>query len=73
MCEADKRDEAHRSKICECLWRRAKNILSKWRGSCEWHYATSWKVADSNPDEVIEFFNLLNPSGRTRPWGLHSP
>jgi hypothetical protein len=21
------------------------------------HYATSWKIADSNPDEVIGFFN----------------
>jgi hypothetical protein len=29
------------------------------------HYATSWKVASSIPDEVIEFFNLPNPSSRT--------
>jgi hypothetical protein len=26
------------------------------------HYATSWKIAGLNPDEVIEFFNLPNPS-----------
>jgi hypothetical protein len=29
------------------------------------------KVAGSKPDEVF-FFNLPNPSGRTRPWGLLS-
>jgi hypothetical protein len=29
------------------------------------HYATSRKFAGSIPDEVIEFFNLPNPSGRT--------
>jgi hypothetical protein len=28
------------------------------------HYATSRKVAGSNPDEV-DFFNLSNPSSRT--------
>jgi hypothetical protein len=28
------------------------------------HYATSQKVAGSNPDEV-DFFNLPNPSSRT--------
>jgi hypothetical protein len=35
----------------------------------EWlrHYATSWKVTRSRPDKVNEvFFNLPNPSGRTR-------
>jgi hypothetical protein len=31
-------------------------------------YATSWKVADSKPDEV-KFFYLPNSSDRTRPWG----
>jgi hypothetical protein len=37
------------------------------------HYAISWKVEGSRPDEVNEhFFNLPNPSGRTRPWGLLS-
>jgi hypothetical protein len=30
-----------------------------------WHYATSRKVADSSPDEVIGFFNRPNPSSRT--------
>jgi hypothetical protein len=30
------------------------------------HYAASWKVAGSSPDEV-DFFNLPNPSGRTGP------
>jgi hypothetical protein len=34
------------------------------------YYATNRKVAGSIPDEVIFFLNLLNPSGRTRPWGL---
>jgi hypothetical protein len=29
------------------------------------HYATNRKVADSNPDEAIDFFNFLNPSNRT--------
>jgi hypothetical protein len=32
------------------------------------HYATSWKVAGSKPDEV-NFFNLPNPSSHTWPWG----
>jgi hypothetical protein len=31
------------------------------------HYGTNRKVAGSIPDFVI-FFNLPNPSGRTRPW-----
>jgi hypothetical protein len=35
------------------------------------HYATNREVAGSIPD-VIFFFNLPNPSGRTRPWGLLS-
>jgi hypothetical protein len=29
------------------------------------HYATSQKLAGSNRDEVIGFFNLSNPSRRT--------
>jgi hypothetical protein len=29
------------------------------------HYATSWKVTGSIPDEVIGFFNWLNPSSHT--------
>jgi hypothetical protein len=29
------------------------------------HYATSRKVAGSNPDELIGFFNRPNPSSRT--------
>jgi hypothetical protein len=32
-------------------------------------YATSRKVAGSIPDEMDDFFNLSNPSGRTVPWG----
>jgi hypothetical protein len=28
-------------------------------------YARSWKVTGSDLDEVIEFFNLPNPSSRT--------
>jgi hypothetical protein len=39
----------------------------------KWHYATSRKVMGSSPNDVIEFFfNLPNPSSRTRPWGLLS-
>jgi hypothetical protein len=36
----------------------------------EWlsHYATSRKVSGSRPDEMT-FFNLLNLSGHTIPWG----
>jgi hypothetical protein len=29
------------------------------------HYATSWKVVGSIPNEVIGFFNWCNPSSRT--------
>jgi hypothetical protein len=52
-------------------------ILSSCRGHevAQWlrHYDTRLKVADSRPDEVNDFiFNILNPSGRTRPWGLLS-
>jgi hypothetical protein len=32
------------------------------------HYARSRKVAGSIPEEV-NFFNVPNPSVRTRPWG----
>jgi hypothetical protein len=34
-------------------------------------YATNRKVAGSIPD-YVNFLNLPNPSGRTRPWGLLS-
>jgi hypothetical protein len=37
------------------------------------HYATSRKFAGSNPDEVIEFFNLPNPSIRTMALGSTQP
>jgi hypothetical protein len=36
------------------------------------HYATSRKVTGSRPDEVNGFFNLPNPSGRTRHWDSFS-
>jgi hypothetical protein len=36
------------------------------------HYATSWKVMGSSPDEV-DFFNLSNPSSRTIALGLTQP
>jgi hypothetical protein len=35
------------------------------------HYGTSWKVVGLRPYE-FNFLNLLNPYGRTRPWGLLS-
>jgi hypothetical protein len=35
--------------------------------------ATSWKVIGLNPDEVIDFFYLLNPSSRTVALGLIQP
>jgi hypothetical protein len=37
------------------------------------HYATTWKVASSIPDEVIGFFNLPNPSCRTTLLELTEP
>jgi hypothetical protein len=37
------------------------------------HYATSRKVASSIPDEVIRFFNLLNPSSRIMALGSTQP
>jgi hypothetical protein len=37
------------------------------------HYATSWKVASSIPDEVIGIFNWPNPSSRTMALGLTQP
>jgi hypothetical protein len=33
------------------------------------HYATSRKVVGSSPDEVMAFFNLPNPSSRTKSLG----
>lgn len=35
------------------------------RGSLSRHYATSWKVAGSVPDEVIGFLICRNPFSRT--------
>jgi hypothetical protein len=37
------------------------------------HYATSWKVAGSIPDEAIGFFNCPNPSNRTLVLGSTQP
>jgi hypothetical protein len=37
------------------------------------HYSTSWKVADSNPDDIIGFFNGLSPSSRTMVLGSTQP
>jgi hypothetical protein len=37
------------------------------------HYATSRKVAGSNPDDVIRFFNRPNPSSRTMAPGSTQP
>jgi hypothetical protein len=45
-----------------------RSLMANIRGSVVgWgtHYATSREVAGSSPDEVIGFFNLLNPSRRT--------
>jgi hypothetical protein len=36
------------------------------------HYATSWKVTDSSPNEVIGFFNLPNLSSCTVALGFDS-
>jgi hypothetical protein len=47
---------------------KAGEIGSEWLR----HYATSQKVAGSRPDEVNTFFNLPNPCGCTRHWGLLS-
>jgi hypothetical protein len=40
---------------------------------CWLHYATGRKVAGSIPDEVIGFFNLLNPSSPTMAPGSTQP
>jgi hypothetical protein len=37
------------------------------------HYATSWKVAGSIPNENIEFFCWSNPSSRTVTLGSTQP
>jgi hypothetical protein len=37
------------------------------------HYATSWKVAGSIPDEVIGFFSSPNPSSRAMARGSTQP
>jgi hypothetical protein len=40
---------------------------------CKWHYATSWKVAGSIPDEVDFFFNLPDPSIHNMALGSSQP
>jgi hypothetical protein len=42
---------------------------------CNWlrHYATSWKVTGSIPNEVIEFFNWRNPSSCSMALGSTQP
>jgi hypothetical protein len=44
-------------------------------GTHSWlrHYAASWKVMSSNPDEITWFFNWPNPSSRTTALGLTQP
>jgi hypothetical protein len=37
------------------------------------HHAASWKVAGSNADEFIRFFNVRNPSGSIIILGLTRP
>jgi hypothetical protein len=65
--------------IMVCFWRIFQVIQQRnkylWKmyaqhrgtGERSWlgHYATNRKVAGWIPDEVIEFFNLPNPSSRT--------
>jgi hypothetical protein len=38
-----------------------------------WYYATSLKIADSIPDEIIRFFNLPNPFSHTMALGSTQP
>jgi hypothetical protein len=45
---------------------------TRWRSWLR-HYATSWKVAGSIPDEVIGFLNWPNPSSRTMAMGSTQP
>jgi hypothetical protein len=44
------------------------------RAVAQWlrHYAASRNVPGLRPNGMIIFFNVLNPSGRSRPWGLLS-
>jgi hypothetical protein len=72
------RDSAHSEldsgRFASCSYRNyLKHIRSKWHTRpLEWslrYYATSRKVAGSIPDEVIGFFNWLNPSSRTMALG----
>jgi hypothetical protein len=37
------------------------------------HYATSWKITASSPDDVTRFLNLPNISSRTYGPGVDSP
>jgi hypothetical protein len=50
-------------------FRRGGTQLRRWLR----RYATSQKVAGSTPDEVIEFFNVSNPSCRTMALGFTQP
>jgi hypothetical protein len=63
---------------CECLWGRqdAYTAIKNFQNLLAFgyviyvfrlrHYATSWEVAGSLPDEVKIFFNLPIPSCRIR-------
>jgi hypothetical protein len=48
---------------------KIKFIHGTWQRSSLRHYATSWNVVGSIPDEVIGFFNCPNPSSRTMALG----
>jgi hypothetical protein len=69
MCELSVRmkkcDRILQSEIIFCL-------LS-FRKAGGGHYATSWNVTDSTPDEVIGFFSLTNPSSCTLALGSTQP
>jgi hypothetical protein len=47
-------------------------ITTRWRIWLR-HYAKSRKVAGSSTDEIIAFFNVLNPSSRILTLGLTQP
>jgi hypothetical protein len=50
-----------------------KELRATRYSSSLWHYGTNRKVADSIPDEVIEFFNWPNPCSRTMTLGSTQP
>jgi hypothetical protein len=55
-------------------WKKLPSITIYKSHRISWlHYATSWKVAGSIPDEVIGFFNCPNPSSRTIALGSTQP